>query len=225
MSHKIPNTSVTALIPAFNAAQSLSKLLVQVKKHLPNVLVVDDGSTDNTAEAARQGGASVIRLERNRGKGNALRAGFKAVLESGSTAVLTLDADGQHDPERIPDFLKLVSPDALIVGYREARLKKMPFPRILSNQITSTMLSMLTGEKLRDSQSGYRLIGRNILSKVELETDHFETESELLLKAARLGYRPQFLPIPTCYDGERSFMRPALDTARFIRLLWRSFWW
>jgi len=104
-------------------------------------------------------------------------------------------------------------------------LEKMPFSRILSNQITSSMLSMLTGTLLRDSQSGYRLIGCEILSKTELETGHFETESELLLKAARLGYLPQFLPIPTRYDGERSFMRPALDTARFIRLLWRSFWW
>ena len=154
-----------------------------------------------------------------------MRAGFKSALETGSTAVLTLDADGQHDPERIPEFLKWASPIALVVGCREARLDKMPFPRILSNKITSSMLSMLTGTKLRDSQSGYRLIGREILSKVELETDHFETESELLLKAARLGYRPQFLPIPTRYDGERSFMRPASDTARFIRLLWRSFWW
>jgi len=154
-----------------------------------------------------------------------LRTGFKAALKSGCTAVLTLDADGQHDPEKIPEFLKLASPKALIIGCREARLEKMPFPRILSNQITSSMLSMLTGSKLRDSQSGYRLIGREILTKVELETDHFETESELLLKAARLGYRPQFLPIPTRYDGERSFMRPTMDTARFIRLLWRSFWW
>jgi glycosyltransferase involved in cell wall biosynthesis len=217
--------SVQALIPAFNAAQSLPHLLLQVKKYLPDILVVDDGSIDDTAEVARQLRATVIRLERNRGKGNALRTGFKAALESGATAVLTLDADGQHDPESIPEFLKLASPNALIIGCREAHLDKMPFPRILSNKITSSMLSMLTGAKLRDSQSGYRLIGREILSKVELETDHFETESELLLKAARLGYRPQFLPIPTRYDGERSFMRPALDTARFIRLLWRSFWW
>ncbi len=217
--------SVQVLIPAFNAAQSLPNLLSQVKKHLPNVLVVDDGSTDNTAEVARQAGAAVIRLGKNRGKGNALRTGFKAALDSGSIAVLTLDADGQHDPERIPGFLKLASPKALIIGCREAWLEKMPFPRILSNQITSSMLSMLTGSKLRDSQSGYRLIGREILSRVKLETDHFETESELLLKAARLGYHPQFLPIPTRYDGERSFMRPALDTARFIRLLWKSFWW
>jgi len=217
--------SIQALIPAFNAAQSLPNLLLQVNKHLPDILVVDDGSTDNTAEAARQGGATVIRLEKNRGKGNALKTGFKAALDAGFTAVLTLDADGQHDPERIPEFLMLASPDALIIGCREARLEKMPFPRILSNQITSSMLSMLTGTLLRDSQSGYRLIGCEILSKVELETDHFETESELLLKAARLGYRPQFLPIPTRYDGERSFMRPALDTARFIRLLWKSFWW
>ena len=217
--------SVQALIPAYNAGQSLSNLLPQVKKHLPNILVVDDGSSDNTAEVARQAGASVIRLERNRGKGNALRTGIKAALEGGATAVLTLDADGQHDPERIPEFLKLALPNAMIIGCREVRLDKMPFPRILSNTITSSMLSMLTGAKLRDSQSGYRLIGREILAKIELETDHFETESELLLKAARLGYRPQFLPIPTRYDGERSFMRPALDTARFIRLLWKSFWW
>ncbi|MCI0405952.1 MAG: glycosyltransferase family 2 protein [candidate division Zixibacteria bacterium] len=217
--------SIQIVIPAYNAAQTLPNLLSQVKKHLPNVLVVDDGSTDDTSEIARKAGATVIRLEKNRGKGNALRTGFKAALESGSTAVLTLDADGQHDPERIPEFLKLASPDALIIGCREARLEKMPFPRILSNKITSSMLSMLTGAKLRDSQSGYRLIGREILSKVELETDHFETESELLLKAARLGYLPQFLPIPTRYDGERSFMRPALDTVRFLRLLWRSFWW
>ncbi len=216
---------VQAVIPAYNAAQSLPGLLLQVKKYLPNILVVDDGSTDNTSEVARQAGAAVIRLEKNRGKGNALRTGFKAALENGATAVLTLDADSQHDPERIPAFLKLASPNALIIGCREARLDKMPFPRILSNKITSSMLSMLTGAKLRDSQSGYRLIGCEILAKVELETDHFETESELLLKAARLGYRPQFLPIPTRYDGERSFMRPALDTARFIRLLWRSFWW
>ncbi|HXF49118.1 MAG TPA: glycosyltransferase family 2 protein [Verrucomicrobiae bacterium] len=216
---------VQALIPAYNAGQSLSNLLPQVKKHLPNILVVDDGSSDNTAGVARQAGVVVIRLEKNRGKGNALRTGFKAALENGSTAVLTLDADGQHDPERIPEFLKMASPNAMIIGCREVRVDKMPFPRILSNTITSSMLSMLTGAKLRDSQSGYRLIGREILAKIELETDHFETESELLLKAARLGYIPQFLPIPTRYDGERSFMRPALDTMRFIRLLWKSFWW
>jgi len=216
---------VLVVIPAYNASRPLMEVLPHVRKYLPDILVVDDGSTDGTAEVVRRMGVTVIRLEKNGGKGGALKAGFKAALDSNCEAVLTLDADGQHDPERIPEFLKLASPDALIIGCREARLKKMPFPRILSNQITSSMLSMLTGTLMRDSQSGYRLIGRDIFFKIELETDHFETESELLLKAARLGYLPQFLPIPTRYDGERSFMRPALDTARFVHLLWKSFWW
>lgn len=213
---------VLALIPAWNEAGRLGPVVAGARRYLP-VLVVDDGSTDGTAEAARAAGAQVLRHERNRGKGVALLTGFKHALAEGYDAVLTLDADGQHDPADIPRFLQAFAEGRgdLIIGRRDFR--RMPFPRRYTNPFGSWLLSLALGVPVYDSQSGYRLHSRRLLEAMDLKTMGFELETEEILQAVVLGFRLAWVPIRTLYGvGEVSYYHPLRDSARFLAMVWRA---
>lgn len=213
---------ILILIPAFNAAKYLGAVL---QKCPYPVLVIDDGSTDATAAVARQHGARVLRHDRNRGKGAALRSGFQAALKSGASAVITLDADGQHEPRFIPEFLLEAerTTAAVLVGVRQR--SAMPWARRLSNSVTSAILSWCTGEPIPDSQCGYRYIHSSVLEAVELRSDRYQAESEFLLRAVRLGFGIGAVPISTVYAGESSHIRHLRDTWNFVQLVVRSRFW
>ena len=221
---------ILVLIPAFNAEKTISQLIEQISPFLnkKDILVVDDGSLDSTYEIAKSCGVNLLQHKKNKGKGEALKTGFKYALKEGYSGVITLDADLQHDPEFIPEFIKKtesgVNSDVLI-GTRIINLKIMPFPRWLSNNLTSIIVSILGDTEVRDSQSGYRYISAEVLKTVKLKTKKYELESELLIKAGRRKFKIDPVPISTIYEGSKSFINPLVDTGRFIKLMWKSLFW
>ncbi len=218
---------VGALIPTFNGETQLPRLLRSVTS-IPkqDILVVDDGSEDRTSEVARSEGVSVLRHDLNLGKGAAHRAGFAYFLARDYDAVITLDGDGQHDPGEIPLFLDkaLLGRASIVVGTREMSLSEMPLIRYLTNKITSLVVSLLAHTRIRDSQSGFRLIRAEVLKQVPLTTTKYDTESEILIKAGRRGYNIDSVATKTIYRKETSYINPIIDTVRFIRLAVRSLW-
>ena len=214
---------IAIVIPAYNAGIRLEQVLENVLQLIPskNVIVVDDGSTDDTAEWAKQKCVTLIRHQRNRGKGAALKSGFAVVLQRAQIqAAITMDADGQHAPEHVAEFIRVFRATAidLIIGARELRWPQMPIARVFSNRISSALLSWRLGVKIVDSQSGYRLHSRKLMEQIALCTDGYEMETELLLKAHRAGMRIHFIPISTIYSGQQSHIRGLRDIARFIRM-------
>jgi glycosyltransferase involved in cell wall biosynthesis len=218
---------VLILIPAYNEEGYIGKLL-DILLHFfrkGDILVVDDGSTDATSLEARERGVNVITLDENRGKGFALKRGFHFALQKNYDAVITMDADLQHNPHEIKKFLKKAEEGYdIIVGSRFGEFANMPPDRYLSNRLTTLVLSLVSRRKLVDTQSGFRFIRRNVLEKVKLKTNRYQTESELLFKAARSGFRITNVPIKTLYMGERSSINRLLDTLRFIKLVICSLW-
>ncbi len=219
--------SIVILIPAYNAAETLTGLVERCGKSAPGlpIVVVDDGSTDSTAGVLRDLDVGVLPHQQNRGKGEALKTGFSYALEKGFDAVITLDADLQHAPESIPDFIKLYRTGDydLIIGTRRISLSIMPFARWVSNKTTSWIITRMTGQKITDSQSGYRLVSTALWHEIKLSTAGYDLESEVLIKAGKRGYRIGEVPIETIYTSGKSYINPVADSWRFIRLVWRNF--
>jgi len=194
-----------------------------------DVLVVDDGSTDDTSRVAREAGAAVVRHPRNLGKGAALKTGFEYALKEGYDAVVTMDGDRQHDPDAVPDFLEALEKTGgdIVVGTRMHAVGDMPRIRIWTNRTTSRIVSRLAGQEIPDSQSGFRIFRRNVLEAVtkDLVTSKYDTESEILIRAARRGFRIASSPIQSIYTGGVSHINPVVDTLRFLRLVGRALFW
>jgi len=213
MSHE-----VVALIPAHDEAARIAAVVAGAAAHLP-VLVVDDGSTDGTAEVAAAARADVVRQQPNQGKGAALRAGFARALASGCAAVVTLDADGQHDPAEIPRFLDAwrAGHPALVIGRRD--FARMPLVRRISNSIGGAVFSWAVGRSIPDNQSGFRLISRSLLEALaESREAGFEFEVEMITTAIRRGDTIAWVPISTIYADETSHIRPGAHLSNFVRV-------
>jgi glycosyltransferase involved in cell wall biosynthesis len=214
---------VVALIPGYNEGPRIAAVVRGALEHLP-VIVVDDGSNDDTATEAREAGATVIEQRPNQGKGAALRAGFRRALDDGADAVLTLDADGQHDPAEIPLFLAAFAADPppdLVVGRRNFRA--MPPIRRLSNTVGGKAFSWAVGREIPDNQSGYRLIGRPIMAAtIDSDEGGFEFEVEMITTCIRLGGTIAWVPIRTIYAGAPSHIRPLDHLRSFIRIVRRA---
>jgi glycosyltransferase involved in cell wall biosynthesis len=219
-----------AVIPAFNEAGHILQVLMNIKRYIPagHIVVVDDGSSDETASIAGGEVVHVIRQQHNRGKGLALKTGFEYLLSIPDIeAVFTLDADGQHNPDEIPIFAEKYNMEKvdLLIGSRMAHTEGMPRIRIFTNRFTSTILSLRTGCKIEDSQSGYRLIRSSLLRRLILVTRHYDAESEILIKAGIEKAVIKSIPIQTIYAGQRSTIHPIRDTWRFFILVIRSLFW
>jgi len=214
---------VVAIVPAYMTGPGLLNVVDGAGRAVgkENVLVVDDGSPDAfPAEAARLG-YSVVRHERNMGKGVALRTGFAWALAHGYAGVITLDGDGQHDPGLIPSFLRRAEETGadIVIGSRRRDLKTMPLVRVFVNWFTSRVVSWLAGRRIEDSQSGYRYVSARVLEEVRLEGERYDLESEILVKAARKGFVIDSIPIPTVYGEEKSSIKPLKDAVTFWRLV------
>ena len=213
---------VLALIPAYNEAAHVAKVVRGARAYLP-VLVVDDGSRDDTPGSAEAAGATVLRQVPNQGKGVALRTGFRWALDQGYDAVITLDADGQHDPAEISAFLEAEAarqPD-LIIG--ERTFTQMPFPRNLSNTLGRWMFSWALGQRVCDNQSGYRLISRRLMEATLESREHgFEFEVEMIVTCVQRRYVLAGIPIRTIYGDQGSHIKPVEQTVHFFRLVWQT---
>ncbi|MBI1953154.1 MAG: glycosyltransferase family 2 protein [Candidatus Omnitrophica bacterium] len=219
-----PAARCVAVIPAYRAEGSVGPLVRRVAALGLAAVVVDDASGDATAARAQAAGAVVLSRPANGGKGRALRDGFQYALASGFEWIIALDADGQHETGEIPNFLRAAREGRgqLIVGDRMRCPRGMPLTRWLTNLGMSWILSRLAGTKIPDTQCGFRMIHRGVLEKLTLTSDHFEIESEMVLKAAWAGYRVASIPVASVYTRQHlSFIRPLGDTARFFRMLWR----
>jgi len=209
---------VVAVIPAYQAASTLDAVVRATAEHLP-VLVVDDGSSDDTGAVAAAAGAEVLRQEPNGGKGAALRRGFEHALEAGADAVLTLDADGQHDPACAPDFLEAwrARGAPLIIGRRD--FGQMPLSRRVANNLGTQTFSWAVGRHVDDNQSGYRLIARPLLPHLLSSKEAgFEFEVEMITDAIRAGLAIDWVPIPTIYGDAGSHIQPVAHVTNFLRV-------
>jgi glycosyltransferase involved in cell wall biosynthesis len=214
--------SILALIPAYNEASHVADVVTGALAHLP-VLVIDDGSTDDTAAQAETAEASVLRQMPNQGKGAALKAGFHWAIEAGYEAVVTLDADGQHDPTELPQFLQAyqVRRADLIIGTRD--FSQMPPARRLANTLGRWFFSWAIGQPVPDNQSGYRLISRRLLEAMLGSSEQgFQFEVEMIVVCVRRGFSLEWVPIRTIYAGETSHINPWRQVVEFTRMIWQT---
>ena len=220
---------ICVLIPAYNAQETLGSVLKKIEPLNMDTLIVNDGSSDETKRVASENRAHLLEHPFNLGKGAALQTGFQYILQKDYQVVITLDADGQHDPSEIPSLLKIfqiVKPDILIAS-RAAEFGKMTFLRRFWNRLGVKAVARLCHSDITDSQSGFRLIRTEVLKAVDLSTSRFETELELLIKACKKGFGVLSIPINvTRVDGtSSSHFRPVTDTWLVCKLFLRSLFW
>ena len=215
---------ILVVVPAHNEAKAIASVVTMVKQLDHAVVVIDDGSVDDTAALAKGAGAMVISTGRKSGKGNALRQGFDFALGQDIVAVITLDGDGQHDPKDIKSFLDKydVTQAQVINGDRMHDPKGMPPLRLVTNKFMSWIISNICHQRIADTQCGFRFMTKEVLCQVKLECTDFEIETELLIQASKKGFKIENAPIATIYRDEVSKIRPLRDAWRFILYLYRE---
>ena len=214
---------VACVIPAYDAATTLASVVRGLRASLPHALliVVDDGSADGTHDVAAACCDRVVRCRANRGKGAALRAGFDVAHAECAHAVITIDADGQHDAARAPALLAALDDADIVIGARARTRGAMPLGRRVTNALASAAVGAIAGVDVPDAQSGYRAMRRDVLAAVQATGDRYEYETEFLIAALRAGYRITSVGVPTNY-GAPSHFRAWGDSMRVVRAIWRQ---
>jgi len=211
------------VIPALNAARTIGNIVKRITHLKMPVVVVNDGSCDETASIASANGAFVISHLRNEGKGAAIRTGFEYALRAGFNGVVTMDSDGQHDPDEITQLIHAgeVQHAGIVLGNRMRNEINMPIVRRVTNRLMSNVVSLIARQVLPDTQCGFRFIRKEVLQSVVLRARRFEIETELLLAAAAKRWKIISVPVRTTYREHQSYIRPLRDTVRFMALvLW-----
>ena len=215
---------IAAVIPAYNEEKHIGEVVRRARQQLRDVLVIDDGSVDKTADNAREAGAEVVVHEQNRGKGETIKTGLRHVLERDVDLVIILDADGQHRPEEIERFtaaaLSAEQPK-LILGTRMNDLSSMPRVRRFVNRWMSNRISAVCGQDIPDTQCGFRMIHRELMPELLGGAARFDYETEMLIIASRKGFKIASVPVSTVYSDEVSSIHPVRDTIRFFKLMRR----
>jgi glycosyltransferase involved in cell wall biosynthesis len=207
---------IAALVPAFNCADRVGGVVRGVRRYVPEVLVVDDGSADETAAAARAAGARVVVHAENMGKGPAIRSGLAVLLGQELTHVLMLDADGQHDPEDAPRFIAAAPEADFVLGNRLWQPEAIPARRFWTNYIGTRALQLMTGFPLEDSQCGFRLVSTANLRRMGLVGNRYSVDTEIIVRAGKLRARFAHVPVRVIYEGAVSHYRPVFDTVHIV---------
>jgi glycosyltransferase involved in cell wall biosynthesis len=216
--------SIGAVIPAYREEKHITDVVYRTRDQLDHVLVVDDGSDDGTQKEAREAGAEVAIHSENRGKGEAIKTGLRYWLERGLQFVVILDADGQHRPEEIERFVASaasVAAPKLIIGNRMNDVSRMPLVRRIVNRYMSRKISHACEQEIPDTQCGFRMLHRDLITDVLGGANRFDYETEMLIIASRKGFRIDSVPITTVYCDEVSSIHPVRDTIRFFKLMRR----
>ena len=213
---------VIVILPAFNAGSTVTQVLKGLRESLPQarIIGVNDGSSDGTGALLRFLCDRTIEFSENRGKGAALRTAFKAALETDCRAVLTIDSDGQHDPAFAPSILAALDNYHIAIGTRDLSGEQVPRRRRIANFLSSAATRLVSGGAVRDSQSGYRAIKREVLEVVHAEGDRYEFETDFIIRAAHAGFTITNVPISTIY-GSASYFRELRDAMLVIGVLWK----
>ena len=209
---------ISIIIPAYNEAKRIGNVLSKIPDFADEIIVVDDGSKDNTAEVAKKYGANIIRLKENQGKGAAMNAGIK---EATGDIIVFIDADGQHNPEEITKLLKPILQDEadFVIGSRLIKVQgKRPLIRKISNFLSTSLIRLKLGINMKDTQSGFRALKREFLP--EIESKRYEVETELLIKAVKKGSRVKEVPVERIYGIETGHFRFE-DVIRFLKVLFK----
>jgi glycosyltransferase involved in cell wall biosynthesis len=213
-----------AVIPAYQDEKHIGDIVRRTREQLDHVLVVDDGSSDQTGQRARDAGAEVIVHNQNRGKGDAIKTGLERCLDREDTWVILLDSDGQHLPEEIDRFLKAAASatrPTFFLGNRMSNASAMPFIRRVVNRYMSKRISQVCGQQIPDTQCGFRMLDRHLIPELLGGGDRFDYDTEVLIIASRKGYHIESVPITTVYSDQVSKIRPLRDAIRFLKLMWR----
>ena len=217
-------TRTAAIIPAYNEEKHIGDVVRRTRQKLDDVLVVDDGSHDKTAERAREAGAEVIVHEQNRGKGETIKTGLRHWQDRQAEFVIILDADGQHRPEEIDRFITAAQSaehPKLILGSRMNDLSSMPLVRRIVNRWMSQRISAVCRQDIPDTQCGFRMLHQQLIPELLGGAARFDYETEMLIVASRKGFKIASVPISTVYSDEVSSIHPVRDTLRFFKLMQR----
>ena len=217
-------SQAVAVIPAYHDEKHIGDIVRRTGQQLDHVLVIDDGSNDGTAQRARDAGAEVIVHSQNRGKGEAIKTGLRQCLAREVTWLILLDSDGQHLPEEIERFLSAAASATqpmLFVGNRMDNASAMPFIRCVVNRYMSRQLSHLCGQRIPDTQCGFRMLHQQLIPELLGGGDRFDYDTEVLIIASRKRYRIEPVPITTVYSDQVSNIHPVRDAFRFFKLMRR----
>ncbi len=218
-------SETAAIIPAYQDEKHIADIVRRTRERLDHVLVVDDGSSDQTGQRAREAGAEVIIHNQNRGKGDAIKTGLEHCLDRKAAWVILLDSDGQHLPEEIDGFLAAAAVHPMrptfLIGNRMNNVIGMPFIRRVVNRYMSRQISRVCKQEIPDTQCGFRMLDHQLVPQLLGGGDRFEYDTEVLIIASRKGYRIESVPITTVYTDQVSKIRPLRDAIRFLKLLWR----
>jgi glycosyltransferase involved in cell wall biosynthesis len=229
MPRAIADVRVAVVIPAYEASSTIGDVVARVHAVMPHaaVIVVDDGSSDGTGAAAQaQRGAALLLLThpRNRGKGVALGTGIAAAVSDHADVIVTLDADGQHPPQSIPELVApvLAGTADVALGARR-RANPMPLGRQFTNWLSATLASRVggAGQDVRDAQTGFRAFTADVARRIRPAERHYDFETAFLLQALAAGCRVTSVTIPTVYEGRASHFRAWVDTWRLTRVFAR----
>ncbi|MGB5893304.1 MAG: glycosyltransferase family 2 protein [Ignavibacteriaceae bacterium] len=220
MSNLENKNNIAAVIPFFNESRTINQIVNNTLQYVDCVIAVDDGSTDDSSSKILQNkNITLLKFRLNHGKGFVLREGLSEGVKKGYTQLITIDADLQHNPDEIPLLIHELNNFDIVIGNRLNNLANMPLHRRMSNRITSFLMSMKTGQKIVDSQCGFRAYRSEVIKNIKTIKNGYEAESEILIKASRKGYKIGFTDISTIYGNEESKISPVKTTFNFVKVL------